>query len=192
MITTYAELKTAVANWLNRSDLTSVIPDFIMLAEERMNRALRVRQMETALTATTIANNRIAVPANTVGVKALWVPNYESTPLKSQTFESVAAMDGQGVPTAYAWQGSDFYFNGTGTVQGVLFQKIPALSDSNTSNWLLTAHPSAYLFGALHEAAVYVKDADPSFNQRFTAVLDEISGTDMRDRLSGPLAARAR
>jgi len=37
-ISTYSELKTAVANWLDRSDLTDVIPDFITLAETRHKR----------------------------------------------------------------------------------------------------------------------------------------------------------
>jgi hypothetical protein len=194
VITTYAELQTAIANWLNRSDLTAIIPDFIALAEERMNRTLRVRQMETELDATAITDNRIAVPADTAAVKTLWLPNYEATPLKTQSFESVLAKGREGMPTAYAWQGSDFYFDGSGDVQGVLYEKIPALSDSNTSNWLLAAHPSSYLFGALYEAAVYVKDVDSAigFNQRFTATLDEIAGGDKRDTLSGPLVARAR
>ena len=44
-ITTYAELKTAIASWLNRDDLTSVIPDFIALTEAALNRDLRHLQM---------------------------------------------------------------------------------------------------------------------------------------------------
>lgn len=194
MISTYSELQAKVANWLNRSDLTALIPDFIALTEERMNRTLRVRYMEVALEVTTIADNRIAVPADTVGVKTLWVPNYESDPLNAQSFETVIAYSSDGIPTMYAWQGQDFYFNGAGDVQGVLYEKIPVLSDSNTSNWLLDAHPSAYLFGALYEAAIYIKDGDAAatYGQRFATVLDEIVGIDKRDTLSGPLVARAR
>jgi hypothetical protein len=40
------------------------------------------------------------------------------------------------------------------------FQKLPALSDVQTSNWLLAAHPDLYLFGALVEAEAFNKDAD--------------------------------
>ena len=50
-ITTYAELKSAIANWLLRDDLTSVIPDFIALAEADMNRAIRHWRMEKRSTA---------------------------------------------------------------------------------------------------------------------------------------------
>ena len=40
-LTTYAELKTSVGDWLNRSDLTTAIPDFISLAEAQIERNLR-------------------------------------------------------------------------------------------------------------------------------------------------------
>ena len=48
-ISTYTELQTAVADWLHRTDMTSVIQDCVALAEERFNRRLRTRQQETAL-----------------------------------------------------------------------------------------------------------------------------------------------
>ena len=48
-ITTYAELKTAVANFLARSDLTDRIPEFISMAEARMGRELETRSQENAL-----------------------------------------------------------------------------------------------------------------------------------------------
>ena len=51
-ITTYSELKTAVADWLNRSDLTTAIPNFISLAEAQMTRQIRHRKMVTRATAT--------------------------------------------------------------------------------------------------------------------------------------------
>ena len=194
MITNYTELQSSVASWLHRTDLSAVIPDFIALTEERINRALRVRQMETTLATTTIVNNRIAVPADTVGIKTLWVPQYEATPLKAQTYESLVSMDNNGVPTSWAWQGDYLYFDGAGSVKGVLYQKVPTLSNSAPTNWLLTTAPSVYLFGALAEAAAYVKDGESAvgYDGRFQKALDEVSGNSMRDSLSGPLVARAR
>ena len=46
-ISTYAELQTAVANFLDRSDLTDRIPEFITLAEARFNRVIRAPDMLT-------------------------------------------------------------------------------------------------------------------------------------------------
>ena len=62
-IGTYAELQTAVANWLDRDDLSLRIPEFIALAEARMNRILRLRLMESTYTASTVATQRnLALP----------------------------------------------------------------------------------------------------------------------------------
>jgi hypothetical protein len=36
--------------------------------------------------------------------------------------------------------------------------ELPALSDSNTSNWLLEHYPDAYLYGSLIHSAPYLKD----------------------------------
>ena len=60
-LSTYSELKTSVANYLNRDDLTSLIPTFIQLTETRLNRELRVRanmvRAETTTTASTAFYN---------------------------------------------------------------------------------------------------------------------------------------
>ena len=191
---TYSDLQAAVVGWSNRSDLAALIPDFITLAEERMNRELRVRQMETPLAATTIADNAIGVASNTVGVKTLWITGYESEPLLTQTYDFVRSLGTEGRPTHWAWVGGNLHFDGAGDVEGVLYAAIPALSADNTTNWLLTAYPSLYLAGALTEAFIYVqndKERD-RWNNRFLQTLADIQGADMRDRLSGPLAARAR
>jgi len=193
-ITTYAQLQTSVSGWLNRSDASALIPDFITLAEERVNRKLRVKEMETPLAATAITNNAIAVPANTVGVKTLWIEGYETSPLLPATYEYVLSRGSEGIPCNWAWQGSNLYFDGAGTVQGVLYRDIPALSNTNTTNWLLTAHPSAYLFGALAEAFNWARNDKERdrWDARFQQTLSEISGADMRDRFSSPLVVRAR
>lgn len=194
MITNYSELQTAVAQWMHRSDLTSVIPDFIALVEEKMNRYLRTKDNELALSATAITNNLITIPANVVGVKTLWLDGYEGSPLKPQTVESVIANGTDGLATMYAWRGTELLFDGTGTVEGVLYRNIPALSAINPANWVLASHPSLYLFGALAEGNVYVKNAEEAtlWKTRFDAVLDEINGNSMRDTMNGPLVARAR
>lgn len=186
---TYAELLTRVADWLHRSDLTSVIPLFVQLTEEKLNRDLRVRDMEIALAETAITDNRITLASDVLDVKTLWVPLHESAPLSAQSFEAVLAGGTQGLPTMYAHQGSDLYLNGTGSVQGVLYQRIPALQTAS-SNWLSTKAPSVYLFGALYESAIYTK-ADPSvYLAKYTEALDSIKGNEQR--LTGPLVARAR
>ena len=135
---TYADLQTAIAAWVNRTDLTAVIPDFVTLAEERMNRHLRVRQMEVAMPLTTIVDNLITPPAGTVDVKTLWLDGYEGTPLHIQSYESALSWQTDALTTLYAWKGTDLYFNGGGEVRGVLYSQIPALATAST-NWACSA-----------------------------------------------------
>src|SRR5688572_26789553 len=67
-ISTYAELQTAVANRLRRSDTSGFIADWILLAETDIFRRLRVREMETALS-DTISSGTIALPESYVDLK---------------------------------------------------------------------------------------------------------------------------
>jgi hypothetical protein len=69
-LSTYAELKTSIGDWLNRSDLTSVIPDFISLAEAQVERTLRTRQMIVRANASFDAQYG-AVPADFLETKSL-------------------------------------------------------------------------------------------------------------------------
>lgn len=186
---TYTELLADVANWLNRSDLTAVIPSFVRLAEEKLNRDLRVRSMEIALAATAITDNRITLATDVADVKTLWVPNFETRPLKQQSFESVLANGLTGVPTMYARQGGDLFFDGGGDVQGVLIQKIPALETAST-NWLSTKAPSVYLFGSLVQAALYTRGDTTAWQAMFDLAVSALVGDETR--MTGPLVARAR
>jgi hypothetical protein len=184
----YSELQAQVAEWMNRSDLTSVIPSFIALAEERFNRHLRVRAMEIALEDEPIADNKVTLDGSVVDVKLLWT-GAEPRLLMSQSLEAVIAGGTTGEPTMFARQGQMLQFNGTGSVSGVLYQKIPALATAS-SNWLSVQAPSAYLFGAMVEAKGYTGGDPMPWESRLQAVLNELAGND--NRYSGPLVARAR
>lgn len=186
---TYAQLLAKVAQWMNRDDLTARIPDFIELTEERLNRHLRVRKMETALAATAITDNVITPASDVLDVKVLWAAGFEATPLAAQSLESVVASGSTGIPSMYAWDGADLRFDGTGDVQGVLYERIPALSAAS-SNWVSEQAPSLYLFGALAEAALYVGDDPSQWQARFDQALADLQGNDQRR--AGPLIARAR
>ena len=193
-IVDYATLTSAIAAWLNRSDLTGRIPDFIQLAEEKFNRRLRCRQMEEALAVTAIVDEEISIPTGIIAVKALWIDGNGDPPLKAQTLEYVVSNYRNSIAKHYAWNASTFRFDGIGSVAGVLYKRITPLSLANPTNWILDNHPSAYLFGALQEAAIYIKD-DASrdyWNARQDSVILEIHGNDGRDRFSGPLRAVAR
>ncbi|MCA8339884.1 hypothetical protein LGM81_29625, partial [Burkholderia multivorans] len=57
---------------------------------------------------------------------------------------------------------------------------IEPLSETNESNWLLEDAPDIYLFGALHEAAVYVRDDARAtvWMQKRDLAIDELTAED--------------
>ena len=82
-INTYATLQSSIANWLDRSDLTDRIPDFIALAEARINRVLRVRQMETVKLISMLNGvKRIALPSDYKKMRGL---KYDATQIAETT-----------------------------------------------------------------------------------------------------------
>lgn len=187
----YSQLVAAIASLIHRTDLSSSIPTFILLAEAKMNRFLRVRQMESTLAATAIVNNVLTLSTNIADVKSLWVPGYEGTPLKRQALDSVVSSGLTGSPTQYARRGErDLFINGSGSVQGVLYNKIPALNESSPTNWLATEGPDVYLYGALIQCAIYTKADKSIYEEQYLTAINELGGNE--NRYTGPLVARAR
>lgn len=193
-LTNYTELQAAVAAWSNRRDLTALIPDFITLAEDRINRALRVREMQVEMTPDTIFEGVISVPSGTVGVKTIWLDSDQKRPLEARPYEDLLARGTTGTPTGWARQGESFYFDGAGDVAGVLYHRIAALADDAETNWLLTTHPNVYLYGALAELFDYTRNDGERdrWLDKFEATIADLNAGDMRDRYAGPLTVRVR
>jgi hypothetical protein len=167
-ITTYAELKTAIAEWLNRDDLTSTIPDFITLAEESMALNMRHWRMENRATAT-LDSQYEALPARFVAPIRLSLTGGNTYALEQVSQAQLLdrrsqASNTAGRPQYYALtQGEIEVFptpDADYTLELVYYEKAEALSDSNTTNWILDNYPSVYLYGSLMHTAPFLKD-DP-------------------------------
>lgn len=163
-LTTFSQLKTSIANYLNRSDLTGVIPDFITLAESKLNRNLRLRKMQTTTSLTTTSGTAtLDLPTDFLEVVQLFVdgnPNVVLDYVNPTEIELNNLNDSSGNPQQYTIIGDTIKLNpipdSDYTVKLTYFQKLPALSDSNTTNFLLTNYPQIYLYGALVEAQPYI------------------------------------
>lgn len=170
-LSNYVELQASVASYLARDDLTSVIPDFIKLAEAKFNRTLMHPQMETR---TTLTVNTLAAS-----------PEFLTLPTDFQTLRYARLSGVTGKPRLqfmsatqiddyrYATDnvaGQPVYFtigndqmelaptpNQNYDVEIVYRQNIPALA-SNSTNWLLTLAPDLYLYGSLLEASPYIQN----------------------------------
>lgn len=187
-IATYAELKTAVANWTHRADADARVSEFVVLAEARLNTKLRVRQMEAALASTALASGLITRPTDAVAFRALWSDSNTYPPVEQKSLEYVLQHGSDGsIPQFYAWDRTYLRFNTlAGNVAGVYYESIDALSDVNTTNWLLTARPDVYLACAIAEAYQYSLDpAAGEWIAKSEALIEEMNTRDQRDRFSG-------
>lgn len=164
-ITTYSTLKSAVADWLNREDLTSVIPSFIALAEADINRILRDYRMEKRSTAL-VDTQYSALPADWMETIRIQISGDPSR-IELASNAALADMrysrsDRAGKPTHYAHTAGGLELFPTPddeyTIEIVYYGRVPALTDVATTNWLLTASPDVYLYGALTQSAPYLKD----------------------------------
>lgn len=165
-ITNYSELKTAVADWLNRADLTSVIPDFIALAEAQINRQLRTHDMIKRATAT-VTDDYFSVPTDWLETNVLVNLGTKTIPMEYVDYERLNELKGlslTGDPRFYTMIDGKFLILPAATsdspanLEMSYYGKIPALSDSNTTNWLLTKSPDLYLYAALMQAEPYIKN----------------------------------
>ena len=163
-LTNYADLKTSVANYLGRSDLTSQIPDFITLAELRLSRDIRTRRMLKTATATTTAGDAtVGLPADFLAIRDVHIqgsPRTLVSYLSPSAFSSNARADDTGLPVFYTLRSNEFELapkpDAVYTLQMLYYFRPTALSDSNTSNEFMANYPDALLYGALLEAEPYL------------------------------------
>lgn len=163
-IATYSDLKTAVANYLARTDLTDQIPDFIRFAELRLRRELRIRQMlKSVTTATTGGDSTVELPTDFLEIRDFAV---STNPIQPLTYSSPAVFSRNtrstesGKPLDYTILASEFQLapvpDGTYTLKLLYFAAPTFLGDDNSSNVFIANAPDALLYASLLEAEPYI------------------------------------
>jgi hypothetical protein len=199
----YAQLQSNIADFLNRTDLTAVIPTFIGLAESQMERALRVRQMIERSTAE-IDTQYSALPADFLEAKTFKITS--SRPIQPVEFVTPEQMDNaeqlsagaNGIPKYFTVVGNQIRVHpspdATYDAELTYFSKLPKLSNSNTSNWLLMSSPDAYLYGSLMQSAPYLKDDErvAVWGTLYNTAIEAIKTADQNASASGLVKARVK
>lgn len=163
---TYANLKTEIANYLNRTDLTEYLDTFIDLAEARHSRDLRLREMETVDTTINTVSGTQSYDLPTGYLEMRYVL-YQSSPYKFLYFMAPPDFfrvynDGEasGSPTYYTIVGDKIYLGPKPDAAKVLelgfFKRPTALSVTNTTNEILINFPDLYLYASLAESAPFL------------------------------------
>lgn len=191
---TYNELVTAVADYLRRADLTSGYVDyFITEAEAEMNARLRTRRQLTALTPTVSSAGVVTIPTEWAGWKRFTARDdavaWDLDILDAeQQHDLDAAYANEGRPRALiAGDGNHQiwpYDDGVYTYRALYYKAIPNLTSVASTNWLLTKHPTAYLYGVLAASKGYIKDDPriPLWQSMFQRSMDRIEQEDALER----------
>ena len=201
----YANLKTEIANYLNRTDLTSYLDTFIELAESRIARDLRLREMENIDTSITTVSGTQSYDLPTGYLEMRYVA-YQTNPYTFLTFLAPPdfmrvynAGEGSGTPSHYTIIGSKIYLGMQPDAAKVLelgfFKRPTGLSAVNTSNNILTNFPDIYLYSCLAESEPFLMNDErlQVWASLYKEAVETANNSAQRGRASGaPLNMTAR
>jgi len=200
-LTTYAELQASIADWLIRSDLTAVIPDFISLTEAEIQRDLTHWRMYKRDTLS-VSSRYTTLPTDFLEPIRFEIDGQEK-PLEVTGINELQARrhsnaDTASLPLLVALTAGEFEVwptpGETYTMSLVYRYDFPALSDSNTSNWLLAEAPDVYLYGALSQAAPYLVDDPrlPVWQSKYGNAMNGLQMSSDRARFGGNMKLRSK
>jgi hypothetical protein len=197
---TYATLQAKVVDLLHRTGdtaVTALAPDWIGYAESEMQTRIKLMEFETSATVTITAGSG-TLPTGYVGMRSVyWVgsPNRPITYIPPEQYDAYRAND-SGDGYYYTITGSTIRTTpmGDGSIVCTYLARFTPLSDSNTSNALLTNFPDLYVYGAMKHANVWTQDdaAVQKFGLMFNAVCDRVNDNNEQRKYGQALAVRAR
>jgi len=206
-ISTYAELQTAIASHLHRTNLTDRIPEFILFAESTIANdpapsdmealpGIRVRDQNSRYT-TTIATEYVDVPTDMLYIRDAQINTDPITPLtyltpQEMTFKYPSTLTG--IPAHYSIHGDEFQFkpvpSGDMTLALTYVKRYTAFSADADTNWLLTNHPLAYVYAALIAADSYLENDPMKWATLYKSIAKGINGIEDAGQHPSRLSAK--
>ena len=200
-ISTYDTLKSGIADFLNRDDLTSVIPTFIDMAQGQINRDVRHWKMEKQVGLSSLSAGIYALPSDWLETKELkFAPDSIAKPNDTYTVEYISQNTfDERKQNSNALKGDPKYYT-LSAHQGVMkvhlfpltaesdtvtnavivnYLAENQLDESNQTNWLITDASDVYLYGSLIHAAIYLKDDErlALFSQMYGAAVQRVNAS---------------
>jgi hypothetical protein len=188
-ITTFAELKTAIADWAHDDDISTKAADFVTLTEARLNDMLLLKNMESEESLTLTQDvNYVALPTGYVSDIALWlIVDGERVLLQKTLPERLPYYTDSAQPQWWAIDGVNIRFDypaSEGYSAKFRMVKASNLSDSNTTNYLLTKRPDVYLAGCMVECSRFTRDVElfNTWEPKFLKATAELKAAENRSR----------
>lgn len=194
-ITNYTELKSTIADWLNRDDLTTVIPTFISLAEKQMERSVRHYKMIIRKSAI-LDTQYTSLPADWLETIRVHLTTGDTHRLELVSLDDMVELreksgNTAGRPRYYAHIGETIESYPTPDssydMELMYYQKIIPLGTTVPTNWLLEIAPDAYLYGALLAAAPYLAEDEriEVWGGLYSSAIQALNNTSNASRDSG-------
>lgn len=191
-IATFSELVSAIGDWLDRDDLAARSEDFIRLTEVRLNRVLDDPEMEVSVTLT---GDGAALPDDFGAMVSIGTADgYSLAPMGNAEYAAILPQSGNSRFYTIR-EGRVYYVPGAANTTLVYRRSIPALSATNTTNWLLDRAPDAYLYGSLVQASAFLVEDEriPLWKAAFDEAIAELRSDGARRKWgAGPIAPRIR
>lgn len=195
----YSELQTALNSWAIRSESAADLQTLIELAEGKFKRNIRHREMEAEADITADAQSE-SLPAGFIAVRHIYI---DGSPKKALTYTPKGNLFGiwagstSGKPDVYSISGGNILFGPSPDASYTVklgYYEWDALSDSNTSNWLLASYPDVYLQAALAEMYRFVQDPEKAayYDTLVMVAIDELNTASLDDEIgSAPIEIRS-
>jgi hypothetical protein len=205
-IVDYATLQSAVSAWMLRSTSDAVVTaaqvkTYIQLAEAELNRELRIRELEADVALPTVtAQDYVTLPSDFKRISSFEYDDNSANLDQIGTRQELKRKWGNSEeqPLEYAIFGSKIFMGPTPdaiyTTHLYYFTAIPALSDGNATNAILTAYPDAYLYGAVRQGCMQIssKDKKADAENNYGTVIKRIQEADMNSRISSNARMKTR
>ena len=195
----YTDFAASVVSWLNREGMSSLVDqveDLTAMGQRRIHRLCNLRAMEAADSEFDVNAQSVALPANFLRMKALYiVQGNRHHPVLGRPLQTVLKKGQNSRPVYYSTVGESVYFGPTPdqayTALMVYYAPLDIVSTTTTSNWILLNIPELLLFATMVEASLFLKDDQRAqvWDGRFNAIKDELERSEERqDKEGGALA----
>jgi len=197
-LATYADLKAACTNWARRADLANYLDDLITVAEGRIFREIRCKEMEASLSGT-IAAGVLALPSDYVELKYAYIVAARSQQLQRKDpnwiYLTYPVRSSTGLPKFIAREASNFIFgpypDSGYSIAGVYYKELDVVQTS--ANALFVRYPDLYLSASLSEVFRFTRN-DPMvahWEGRYQDIKAAVNGEDRMEAMSGGPVAMA-
>ena len=172
----YANLKSSIANWLGRSDLTNEISDFVKLCEQDFNAKLVNHGYNKMINLATITANdeSESLPSGFLGVNSIYIDGGTKQPLSyitPQTAFSSNLGSLSGMPSSYSIINDKIHFypipGSSYSVKMYYYKQFSTLVNDTDTNDILSNHPDIYLFGSLYFSNTFIRGIDPNITKEW-------------------------